>query len=145
MEITGLTFARGGKKIVSRLDSADPFCRKCHAWNFGRVSFFVFFVPGFRYNLGFSGSTYQMNASTDEEKLADSLLIENRYQFWWFPHMWYVVFYHFFLKMKKYYRKIYNFFSKIGAICNLTISLMLIMWINLNIWIWNNIWWISIM
>ena len=74
------------KKIVSRLDSVDTFCRKWHAWNFG--IFYVFFVPGFRYNLGFSGSTYQMNASTDEEKLADSLLIENRYQFWWFPHMW---------------------------------------------------------
>ena len=77
------------EKNVSRLDSADTFCRKCHAWNFGHVFFmYIFFVPGFRYNLGFSGSTYQMNASSDEEKQADSLLIENRYQFWWFPHMW---------------------------------------------------------
>ena len=46
---------------------------------------FVLFILGFRYNLGFYGSTYQMNAATDKEKHADSFLIENRHQFWWFP------------------------------------------------------------
>ena len=45
-------------------------------------------MPGFRYNLGFSGSTFQMKISSDEEKKADSLLIENRNEFDWFPHMW---------------------------------------------------------
>ena len=29
-----------------------------------------------------------MNSSSEEEKQADSMLIENRHKFWWFPHMW---------------------------------------------------------
>ena len=45
-------------------------------------------IPGFRYNLGFSGGSFKLKSSTNEEKKADSLLIENRHQFWWFPHMW---------------------------------------------------------
>ena len=45
-------------------------------------------IPGFRYNLGFSGGSFKLKSSTEEEKKADSLLIENRHQFWWFPHMW---------------------------------------------------------
>ena len=43
-------------------------------------------VPGFKYNLGFSGSTFQ--SGTEEENLADEMLMENRHIFWWFPHMW---------------------------------------------------------
>ena len=44
------------------------------------------YVPGFRYNLGFSGKTFK--TGTTEEDLADELLIKNRHKFWWFPHMW---------------------------------------------------------
>ena len=42
-----LFFARRGKKIVSRLDSVDTFCRKCHAWNFGHVFFMYFLFQAF--------------------------------------------------------------------------------------------------
>ena len=43
-------------------------------------------VPGFKYNLGFSGKKYQ--SGTEDENAADELLIENSDKFWWFPHMW---------------------------------------------------------
>lgn len=43
-------------------------------------------VPGFRFNLGFSGKTYK--TGTDEENRGDELLLQNRHKFWWFPHMW---------------------------------------------------------
>ena len=43
-------------------------------------------VPGFRYNLGFSGRTFL--AGTEEEDGGDLALVEAREHFWWFPHMW---------------------------------------------------------
>lgn len=43
-------------------------------------------IPGFRYNLGFSGKTYK--SGTFENQEADEMLLENRHAFWWFPHMW---------------------------------------------------------
>ena len=43
-------------------------------------------VPGFKYNLGFSGNKYQ--SGSEEENVADEMLIEHSDKFWWFPHMW---------------------------------------------------------
>ena len=43
-------------------------------------------VPGFRYNLGFSGKTFL--AGTEEEDEGDLALVAARDSFWWFPHMW---------------------------------------------------------
>jgi len=44
------------------------------------------FVPGFTFNLGFSGKTFLQG--DDEEDEGDRSLIRNRDNFWWFPHMW---------------------------------------------------------
>jgi len=43
-------------------------------------------IPGFRYNLGFSGK-YFLNGN-DEENAGDEALIAEKEKFWWFPHMW---------------------------------------------------------
>ncbi|TRY79158.1 hypothetical protein TCAL_07047 [Tigriopus californicus] len=43
-------------------------------------------VPGFTYNLGFSGGYFRHG--TRLENAGDELLIAERHQFWWFPHMW---------------------------------------------------------
>jgi len=43
-------------------------------------------VPGFRYNMGFSGK-YFLSGSEEEDK-GDRELVMNREKFWWFPHMW---------------------------------------------------------
>ncbi|PIK52841.1 putative bifunctional heparan sulfate N-deacetylase/N-sulfotransferase-like [Apostichopus japonicus] len=43
-------------------------------------------VPGFRFNLGFSGKFFQRG--TDEENLGDERLLKHADKFWWFPHMW---------------------------------------------------------
>jgi len=44
------------------------------------------YIPGFRYNLGFSGKYFQNGSPS--ENMGDSLLISWRDSFWWFPHMW---------------------------------------------------------
>lgn len=43
-------------------------------------------VPGFRFNLGFSGG-YFLHGS-DEEDEGDWELVKNADKFWWFGHMW---------------------------------------------------------
>ncbi|KAM3835190.1 bifunctional heparan sulfate N-deacetylase/N-sulfotransferase 2 [Vipera latastei] len=43
-------------------------------------------VPNFTFNLGFSGKFY--HTGTDEEDEGDDMLLKNRKEFWWFPHMW---------------------------------------------------------
>lgn len=43
-------------------------------------------VPGFRFNLGFSGKYF--HHGTSEENLGDDLLLENAGSFMWFSHMW---------------------------------------------------------
>ncbi|XP_035228174.1 bifunctional heparan sulfate N-deacetylase/N-sulfotransferase-like [Stegodyphus dumicola] len=43
-------------------------------------------IPGFRFNLGFSGKFY--HKGTDEENLGDDMLTEHAEEFWWFCHMW---------------------------------------------------------
>uniref|UniRef100_A0A8C7WCH8 [heparan sulfate]-glucosamine N-sulfotransferase n=1 Tax=Oncorhynchus mykiss TaxID=8022 RepID=A0A8C7WCH8_ONCMY len=43
-------------------------------------------VPNFTFNLGFSGKFY--HTGTDEEDRGDDMLLRNRKEFWWFPHMW---------------------------------------------------------
>jgi len=43
-------------------------------------------VPGFRYNLGFSGRSFK--SGSEAENMADDYLIDNRDRFWWFPHDW---------------------------------------------------------
>ncbi|XP_071440534.1 bifunctional heparan sulfate N-deacetylase/N-sulfotransferase [Hetaerina americana] len=43
-------------------------------------------VPGFRFNLGFSGKYF--HHGTAEENLGDDMLLENADQFLWFGHMW---------------------------------------------------------
>lgn len=43
-------------------------------------------VPGFKYNLGFSGGYFK--SGSYEENLGDDELIKNRNHFWWFPHMY---------------------------------------------------------
>ena len=42
--------------------------------------------PCYRYNLGFSGSTFAKG--TPQENEGDELLIEYKNKFNWFPHMW---------------------------------------------------------
>jgi len=44
------------------------------------------FIPGFHYNLGFSGK-YFLNGNAEEDE-GDLQLIAEKDQFWWFPHMW---------------------------------------------------------
>lgn len=43
-------------------------------------------IPGFRFNLGFSGKYY--HRGNRDEDLGDDALIENANNFWWFCHMW---------------------------------------------------------
>uniref|UniRef100_A0AAY4CCR5 [heparan sulfate]-glucosamine N-sulfotransferase n=1 Tax=Denticeps clupeoides TaxID=299321 RepID=A0AAY4CCR5_9TELE len=43
-------------------------------------------VPNFTFNLGYSGKFY--HAGTEEEDEGDDMLLANRKEFWWFPHMW---------------------------------------------------------
>ncbi|VDO99834.1 unnamed protein product [Soboliphyme baturini] len=43
-------------------------------------------IANFTFNLGFCGKFYQKGAS--EERLGDSLLVENAPKFRWFPHLW---------------------------------------------------------
>eukprot|EP00095_Tigriopus_kingsejongensis_P012066 maker-scaffold60_size442463-snap-gene-0.29 protein:Tk12066 transcript:maker-scaffold60_size442463-snap-gene-0.29-mRNA-1 annotation:"heparan sulfate n-deacetylase n-sulfotransferase" len=43
-------------------------------------------VPGFTYNLGFSGGYFHHGNRL--ENAGDDLLIAQKDQFWWFPHMW---------------------------------------------------------
>ena len=43
-------------------------------------------VPGFRYNLGFSGRSFK--SGSEAENMADEFLMDNRDKFWWFPHDW---------------------------------------------------------
>lgn len=43
-------------------------------------------IPGFHYNLGFSGK-YFLNGNEEEDE-ADHELIVEADKFWWFPHMW---------------------------------------------------------
>lgn len=43
-------------------------------------------VPGFRFNLGFSGKYYQ-HGDAEEDK-GDDLILENIDKFSWFSHMW---------------------------------------------------------
>ena len=43
-------------------------------------------VPGFHFNLGFSGG-YFLHGS-DEEDEGDWELLKNADKFWWFSHMW---------------------------------------------------------
>ncbi|ODM92934.1 Bifunctional heparan sulfate N-deacetylase/N-sulfotransferase [Orchesella cincta] len=43
-------------------------------------------VPGFRFNLGFSGKYFHYG--DDEENDGDDLLLEHSDKFMWFPHMW---------------------------------------------------------
>ncbi|XP_043646644.1 bifunctional heparan sulfate N-deacetylase/N-sulfotransferase [Drosophila teissieri] len=43
-------------------------------------------VPGFRFNLGFSGKYY--HHGTREENLGDDFLLQNVQEFNWFSHMW---------------------------------------------------------
>ncbi|CAL8113862.1 unnamed protein product [Orchesella dallaii] len=43
-------------------------------------------VPGFRFNLGFSGKYFHYG--DDEENYGDDLLLQNSDKFMWFPHMW---------------------------------------------------------
>ena len=43
-------------------------------------------VPGFRFNLGFSGAFF-LDGDDDEDE-GDWALIRNAKSFWWFSHMW---------------------------------------------------------
>ncbi|KAK6621633.1 hypothetical protein RUM43_006861 [Polyplax serrata] len=43
-------------------------------------------VPGFRFNLGFSGKYF--HHGTTEENLGDDMILENADKFIWFSHMW---------------------------------------------------------
>lgn len=43
-------------------------------------------VPGFRFNLGFSGKYF--HHGTSDENLGDDMLLENAASFMWFSHMW---------------------------------------------------------
>ena len=43
-------------------------------------------VPGFRYNLGFSGRSFR--TGSEAENLADAFLVDKKDNFWWFPHDW---------------------------------------------------------
>ncbi|CAG0888422.1 unnamed protein product [Darwinula stevensoni] len=43
-------------------------------------------VPGFRFNLGFSGGFHHRGTPYEDE--AEDLLLYYKDEFWWFPHMW---------------------------------------------------------
>lgn len=43
-------------------------------------------VPGFHFNLGFSGGHFL--AGNEKEDEGDQELIKNADKFWWFSHMW---------------------------------------------------------
>uniref|UniRef100_T1K1D0 [heparan sulfate]-glucosamine N-sulfotransferase n=1 Tax=Tetranychus urticae TaxID=32264 RepID=T1K1D0_TETUR len=43
-------------------------------------------IPGFKFNLGFSGKYY--HRGNQEEDEGDDMLIANAHEFWWFCHMW---------------------------------------------------------
>lgn len=43
-------------------------------------------VPGFHFNLGFSGGHFL--AGNDKEDEGDRDLVKNADKFWWFSHMW---------------------------------------------------------
>ena len=43
-------------------------------------------VPGFTFNLGFSG--YYFLHGNNEEDEGDKALVENANKFWWFDHTW---------------------------------------------------------
>ena len=43
-------------------------------------------MPGFKFNLGFSG--YHYLRGNEEEDKGDNELIKNAKKFWWFSHMW---------------------------------------------------------
>lgn len=43
-------------------------------------------IPGFRFNLGFSGKFY--HTGTSEENKGDDMLLDHVREFWWFCHMW---------------------------------------------------------
>jgi len=43
-------------------------------------------VPGFHFNLGFSGGYFL--AGNEKEDEGDRELIKNADEFWWFSHMW---------------------------------------------------------
>lgn len=43
-------------------------------------------IPGFRFNLGFSGKFFHRGNS--EENLGDDMILQNAHKFWWFEHMW---------------------------------------------------------
>jgi len=45
-----------------------------------------FHVPGFRFNLGFSGHSFR--SGSEEENAGDDHLMANKDKFWWFPHDW---------------------------------------------------------
>jgi heparan sulfate N-deacetylase/N-sulfotransferase NDST2 len=44
------------------------------------------YVPGFRFNLGFSGKYF--HHGTGEENKGDDMILENADKFMWFSHMW---------------------------------------------------------
>ena len=46
-------------------------------------------VPGFKYNLGFSGGVFK--TGNYDEQIGDEELLANRHRFWWFPHMYQVL------------------------------------------------------
>ncbi|KAG1678537.1 Bifunctional heparan sulfate N-deacetylase/N-sulfotransferase 1 [Nymphon striatum] len=43
-------------------------------------------VPGFRFNLGFSGKFLYRGSDTEDD--GDDAILENKDNFWWFGHMW---------------------------------------------------------
>ncbi len=43
-------------------------------------------VPGFKYNLGFSGGSFRREGSEEKEKAGDEAVVAARDEFWWFPH-----------------------------------------------------------
>ena len=43
-------------------------------------------VPGFRFNLGFSG--FYFHHGNNEEDEGDTAIVENADKFWWFDHTW---------------------------------------------------------
>ena len=45
------------------------------------------FVPGFKYNLGFSGGLFH-KTDIPEELAGDDAIMKNKEKFWWFPHTW---------------------------------------------------------
>ncbi len=45
-------------------------------------------VPGFKYNLGFSGGFFLKEGSSKEELEGDKAIVAAKDEFWWFPHTW---------------------------------------------------------